>query len=263
VVDDGSTDDTDELLASIQDSRMSCCWQENAGQTVAKNRGIELSMGVFVAFCDADDYWYPEKLELQIPIFEECPKVGVVYSSADMIDEAGSRLNKSLGIPFHGDVLHELFLTNFVPFGTAVVRKECIDAVGNFDATLSMGIDWDLWLRIATHYDFDCYAGHTYAYRVWPGQMSRDWRGRYDAAFDIMEKYEREHPGRIQGALKRRAYASTYANRARDRASEGASSAIRDCWQAISTDPTYFVAWKTMGRILVDALGEREGRSKT
>src|SRR4030095_853063 len=68
VVDDGSTDGTRELVEQIHDDRMSYLWQANAGQTSAKNRGVREAKGKFIGFCDGDDYWYPNKLELQLPL---------------------------------------------------------------------------------------------------------------------------------------------------------------------------------------------------
>jgi len=240
-------------VEQIHDDRLSYLWQANAGQTSAKNRGVREAKGKFVGFCDGDDYWYPHKLELQLPLFCKSQAVGVVYSAVDTIDANGNFLDQPPSDFYRGDVLERLFLSNFVPFGTAVVRRECIEQVGAFDGSLSMGIDWDLWLRISASYEFDYFPGPTYAYRIWPGQMSRNWRGRYTSAFRIMEKFARENPGRISLRLRRKALGNTFANRARARVAEEPLAAIQDGARAISLDPLDTYSWKTLGRVVMAA----------
>src|SRR3569833_1056935 len=183
VVDDGSTDPTRELVSQIKDERLKYFWQANAGQTSAKNHGVQRATGRFIGFCDGDDYWYKDKLELQLPLMAQAPEVGVVYSPADAIDQDGVFLDKTITSPYRGNVTHHLFMSNFVSFGTALVRSECFNRVGGFDSSLRMGIDWDLWLRISVHYQFVFVFKATYAYRIWGGQMSKNWRGRYSSAF--------------------------------------------------------------------------------
>lgn len=254
VVDDGSTDDSRERVAAFRDERLRYAWQPNAGQTVAKNHGVRLAVGEFIGFCDGDDYWYPEKLAVQLPLFEGDPRVGVVYSGIDTIDGAGRRLDVPERPRFRGDVLDAMFLTNFVPFGTAVVRAACLARVGAFDETLRMGIDWDLWLRVSAHYRFDYVDAATYAYRVWGGQMSRNWQGRYESAFRIMEKFEREHPGAVSRATVRRGRANTYANRARASVKDVPADAIGDALRAIGLDPFEAYNWKTLARVAAEGL---------
>lgn len=254
VIDDGSTDGTRALVEAISDRRLSYVWQANAGQTSAKNHGIRLARGTFIAFCDGDDFWYPNKLELQLPLFAASPAVGVVYSAVEQIDEHGRALDHSASPLHRGNVTEQLFMSNFVPFGTSVVRRECIERVGAFDEALRMGIDWDLWLRISAHYEFDYVAAPTYAYRIWSGQMSRNWRGRYSSAFRIMEKFLSAHPGKISPALRRKAIADTYANRGRSRMQEHPFAAVGDGIRAVMYDPTAPYSWKTVGRTLKEAL---------
>jgi glycosyltransferase involved in cell wall biosynthesis/peptidoglycan/xylan/chitin deacetylase (PgdA/CDA1 family) len=252
VVDDGSTDDTRALVASIQDPRLTYVWQENAGQTAAKNHGIRLAKGQFIGFCDGDDFWYLDKLASQLPLFEN-PTTGVAYSWIEVIDEHGKVSEPPRQPQVRGNVTEKLFMTNFVPFGTAVVRRACLEKVGSFDSSLRMGIDWDLWLRVSAHYEFDFVPRATYAYRVWSGQMSKNWRVRYTSAFRIMNKFMDQHPGLISAGLKRRAFADTYANRARARVHETPMGAIGDAARATVLDPATPYSWKTLGRMVRDA----------
>lgn len=257
VIDDGSTDDTRALVASISDPRLTYIWQRNAGQTSAKNHGVRKARGEFIGFCDGDDYWYPNKLELQLPLFERDPRVAVVYSAADTIDEHGNPIEAEVAEAFRGDITHELFLRNFVPFGTSLVRRGCMEEVGGFDESLSMGIDWDLWLRISARYHFDYVPQATYAYRIWGGQMSKDWRGRYASAFRIMDNFLRRNPGVIPRDLKRRAFANTYSNKARARMHEHPLAAVRDALRGVVLDPAAIYSWKTACRTMLNAVQTR------
>src|SRR3970040_1746291 len=95
VVDDGSVDDTEQRMVAYGDNaKIKYIKQENQGQPKAKNRGLKETTGAYVAFCDADDLWAPNKLELQLPLFKDHPEVGVVYSEVSYIDDKGNPLDK-------------------------------------------------------------------------------------------------------------------------------------------------------------------------
>lgn len=86
VVNDGSTDNTLQIVREIDDPRLRILDQVNGGQTIAKNRGIRESKGHYVGFCDADDRWHPKKLEMQLPVFSKSEQIAVVYSGESNID---------------------------------------------------------------------------------------------------------------------------------------------------------------------------------
>jgi len=214
VVDDGSKDDTSEKMTKYEsDSRVRYFPTENQGQPKAKNRGLQEAQGGFIAFCDADDLWKPEKLEIQMPHFED-PDVGVVYSEVSYIDQHGDPLDKEIPYQRHsGMVTDKLVIKNFVPFGTAVFRRSCMEGHGKFDESLPMGIDWDLWLRYSMAWRFHYVPEATYIYRIWPGQMSKNYRGRYENAFLILEKFLEANPDSLPQAVKAKAWADMYVGR--------------------------------------------------
>lgn len=219
VVDDGSTDDTKErMVPYLRDKRVRYLYQDNAGQTKAKNVGIRAAHGRYIGFCDADDLWRPWKLAVQLPVLEANADVAVVYSRMRPIDAGGGLLPEVAFPEYSGYVTRKLFLENFITFGAALVSRAALEAVGGFDETRRMGIDWDLWLRLSVNYRFQCVPVEVYYYRVWDGQMSKDWRGRYASAFSIMRDFEARHPGVIDPATHRKAYAQSYANRGQIRA---------------------------------------------
>ncbi len=263
VIDDGSTDGTAEEVAPfLSDSRVHYHYQSNGGQTVAKNAGIRRSRGEFIAFCDADDVWLPHKLALQVPRFARDERVGVVYTRSGRMDARGARLPIDLSdapaCP-SGVVTPDLFTINFVPFGTALVRRRCLDELGMFDEQYRMGIDWELWLRVSVHYKFDFIDAETYVYRVWPGQMSSNWRGRYEHAFRIMQDFVERHPMAVCPDTVRAAWSHSYMQRARLRSAISGehSEALSDVARSIRLQPTSRLAWRTLPAVLLAAAGLR------
>jgi glycosyltransferase involved in cell wall biosynthesis len=155
VVDDGSTDDTPAVVRPfLADSRVQYLRTDGLGQPRAKNLGIQQARGPLVAFLDGDDEWLPTKLERQLPRFSD-PAVGVVYSRRTLMDAAGRELSAPPATLAHGHICDTLLVQNPVCFSSAVVRRSVFEAVGLFDPTLPLAIDYDLWLRVAPHFAFD------------------------------------------------------------------------------------------------------------
>jgi glycosyltransferase involved in cell wall biosynthesis len=247
IVDDGSTDRTAEAVAPfLADSRVRYLMQKNGGQAVAKNRGIRDSTGEYVAFLDADDLWTPDKLEVQIPLFAASPAVGVVYSAFAYIDEKGDRL-PDIPLKLHrGRVSGPLLIFNFVGFGTSVVKRECFERLGTFNENLGMGIDYDLWLRFSTRYEFDYIDRPLLYYREWPGQMSRNWNTRYLKGIEIMKSFLRDFPDAVDQGTADEAWAHTYAGFGYTTRTKGGKlrDALRLYLQALRHKPAYVPAWR-------------------
>ncbi|MBV9080300.1 MAG: glycosyltransferase family 2 protein, partial [Elusimicrobia bacterium] len=218
IVDDGSTDDTPEVVKWLStDPRVVSVRQSNQGQAAAKNAGILRSGGDFIAFLDADDRWTREKLEKQMPLFAN-PAVGVVYSLKRPLSPDGKPLERyatdAALHPRRGRVCGELFIDNFVPFSSAVVRRSVFDRIGTMDTGLSMGIDWDLWLRASLHYEFDYVNEPLLEYREGhAGQMSRKQEERNACADRIMTRFLKDHPEALPARHVRRAWSYTYNRR--------------------------------------------------
>ncbi len=150
VIDDGSTDNTGKIVRSFKKD-IRYIYQENQGVSTARNVGIRNSQGDFIAFLDSDDYWFPEKTELQIALFHKHPEYGMVASRCASIRLDGSyRETNRRGSS--GWVLEQLFRANFIRTSSAIIRKECFDKVGLFDEGLKECEEYDLWLRIAAQY---------------------------------------------------------------------------------------------------------------
>jgi glycosyltransferase involved in cell wall biosynthesis len=168
VVDDGSSDETEKVVARF--SSIKYIYRKNGGAAAARNDGIRAARGEYVAFLDADDLWLPDKLSLQIDLLERTG-LNWVYSGAYAIDGQTGRTLFTFGKlrrQYSGDVLKPLFIEDFVPSPTPIVRRAVFDIVGYFDeATIARGVeDWDMWLRIAARYPIGLIGNPLACYRV-------------------------------------------------------------------------------------------------
>jgi teichuronic acid biosynthesis glycosyltransferase TuaG len=153
VVDDGSTDNTKELVSRYSSPPVRYIYQENKGPSAARNRGMHEATGSLIAFLDADDVWLPEKLALQLEKFIQNPLLGLCASANYSCDENLNIKGVHQICPTHpGRIRKELIVKNLFATPTVIIRKDCLDKVGGFDESISFGEDWDMWLRIV-----DCF----------------------------------------------------------------------------------------------------------
>ena len=155
VIDDGSTDDTGEVVAPFGE-QVKYIRQENAGVCAARNRGVAESKGELVAFLDADDIWEPTKLEKQVAKFAADSRIGLVHCGMrEFDDETGETIRVHLDGGEDGVAENLLLWEGPVivgPGGTVMVSRKAFDEVGGFDELMKVGEDWDLCYRIARRY---------------------------------------------------------------------------------------------------------------
>lgn len=153
-VDDGSCDYTLQILKS-NSSRCSFVSQPQAGAAAARNRAIQMGNGPFVAFLDADDEWFPAKLERQIKILENDSTLGLVCSRCSVSESGIYRYAGPVprGIPQSGKLFACLVHDCFIYTPTVVVRRSCLEDVGLFTESLAVSEDFNLWLRIAARWN--------------------------------------------------------------------------------------------------------------
>jgi glycosyltransferase involved in cell wall biosynthesis len=210
VVDDGSTDDTKEIVNRfIKDygTKFRYIYQENQGVSGAKNTGIANSKGEYIALLDADDEWLPERLAEGVKVLDKESNVGLVHANSMRISEAGEiiRINKRVQRFLSGWIFEYLFLRKAnISCPTVLFRRECIEKVGSFDEKLSrLGCeDRDLWLRIAKHYRFAYIDKVLARYRVRGSSMSKDASKMLEARYYVIKKFA---SGNKFFILKRRA----------------------------------------------------------
>jgi glycosyltransferase involved in cell wall biosynthesis len=176
VVDDGSTDDTAEVLRGFG-KRIRVICQANRGLSAARNRGITSASGELIAFLDADDAWMPSKIEIQVPLFRN-PEVGLVGADMVYFDEAGDQAGTPLSrrAPPKGRVYPGFFTRDAVLLmPTVVARRRCFDDVGLFDESLRALEDQDMWHRISRRWALEYVSEPLARYRLSQGQMTRDF----------------------------------------------------------------------------------------
>jgi glycosyltransferase involved in cell wall biosynthesis len=159
VVDDGSTDNTAEVVRFFQarDTRIKYVHQQNQGLSAARNAGLQASGGAYIQFLDADDKLEAKKLEIHVGYLEEHPEVGIVYGSVCFFKEDSLNLDVDLdkrdggaGISGAGkDVLSFLIRGNIMVVNAPLVRNSVLNDVGKFNQNLLGHEDWDYWIRCA------------------------------------------------------------------------------------------------------------------
>jgi GT2 family glycosyltransferase len=150
VVDDGSTDETPQILARYG---VRCIRQENAGLPAARNTAIAAARGRWLAFLDSDDVWQPAYLATTMAALERVPEAVGAFAAWLYIDGDGRPLDQAVR-PFGGDerrLVAELDWRNALLPSAAVVSRAAVVACGAFDTGLAACEDWDLWLRLRAH----------------------------------------------------------------------------------------------------------------
>jgi hypothetical protein len=215
VVDDGSTDGTARMVASFEDPRLCYIYQDNQGLAAARNAGIDLARGEFLAFLDADDMWSPRFLRTCVDYLSERQQIAAVYTASSFVDSQGCVLPQQGDASWSGPELHDRLLEGgFFPPNAVLARTEVVKAVGLFDADLKgHGTeDWDLWLRIASRYPMHGLAEPLAYYRVYPGSMSTDTTCMHANRIAVLAKHfgpPDEEPC-LWSEDKRRAYGFAY-----------------------------------------------------
>ena len=157
VIDDGSTDDTEYVVSSINDSRVKYHRLDvNEGVANARNVGVQLAETEWIAFNDSDDVWHSDKLEKQIDYLKKHPEYSVVYCGYNGYGENGnitstpSRKDKEL---LEGDIFIPLLVRNTIGAPTILMRKSEFIDVGMYNTGFSCLEDWEFVLRLAKRYE--------------------------------------------------------------------------------------------------------------
>lgn len=184
VVDDGSTDRTQEIIASYG-APVRLITQANARVCAARNRGIREAKGEYICLMDHDDYWFPGKLARQLEEFKTHPDAGAVYSSficwppgpdghfpgPEGFDP--TFYPDDINPDFSGWIYHQFLLDCWMLTSTAMFRSEVFKRCGVFDNALPYSEDWELWLRISRAYPMIQLRRPTTLYRQHPQQGNR------------------------------------------------------------------------------------------
>lgn len=217
VIDDGSNDDTSEVLARYGE-RIHAIHQSNGGLSNARNRGIEAARGDWVALLDADDYWLPTKLERQMCLAGRNPDVGFCSTSARVETPDGELLGY-WDCPQTADpTLQVIFEHNAAVAGSGsavVVRRDQLMTAGLFDESLRSLEDIDMWMRLAAICEYGCVEDPLTVITKRPDSMSGNLDVMRQSALTVMRKNRHLLPGELQGRFWHGAYASVLADYAK------------------------------------------------
>ena len=204
VVDEASTDGTVEWLERLGDDDVRIVrHSEPRGVAAARNSGLDVVETRWVAFCDDDDLWAPDKLSAQLDALETSEARWCCGGSV-MVDADLAIVDHQRAI--NGDVVDALLSMNIVPGGGSGVVAEAafVREVGGFDESLRNNEDWDLWIRLAQRSPIVGVDRPLVAYRMWEGSKSRDLSRMLVAWETITARYSsrfRKHIGVHDGSV--------------------------------------------------------------
>jgi glycosyltransferase involved in cell wall biosynthesis len=253
IVDDGSVDDTHKVLEPfLADRRVRCFYQDNQGQSHARNLALEQATGDFIAFLNSDDVWSSDKLEKQLAVFQANPEVDIVHGDEVMIDEQGVVISFENMKRYSGWITRYLLADNSVSITTALVRRRCFDELGGFDTSVGVADDYELWLRFSARYRFHYQPGIVASYRVMPDQISSDKLRRFAANERIIWEFLARYGEVLSPRERRWGLARFYCRKARYFAIAGErGKALSAISRAFRNAPLDSVVWRALYRVMV------------
>jgi len=199
VADDGSTDDTAEIVARFGRAVTYLPLTHRGQPAAARNAALLAAKGEYVAFLDSDDLFLPGRLAKQVSALAEHGDAGLAYSDGYFFrDDPETPTGRVLdGMPTpSGDALADLLRGNFLTSPVVLIRRSCLDSVGVFDERPEFFAveDYDLWLRIAARFPLIYVPGDVAAIRRHGGSISRDLAALRTGALRVLAKLEATHP---------------------------------------------------------------------
>lgn len=155
VIDDGSTDGTDDMLRARYGDRVRYVWQANAGVSAARNHGLRLAQGRYLALLDSDDLWLPTKTELQVAFLEANPDFGMVVCDVERVDSDYRHIDvfrRRDTLREDGWVLRWVLHNPALAPASVLMRREVVEQLGGFDEGLRTAEDLEFHLRVARHW---------------------------------------------------------------------------------------------------------------
>ncbi len=147
IIDDGSIDETPTIKEIFP--QIKYFYQKNAGVSSARNLGIEKSTSKWIAFLDSDDAWHPNKLQEHLTFHKQHPEMQMSYTDENWIrDGVEVKIPKKFK-KFGGEIFSECLSHCIIAPSATLLHKDLIEKVGNFDESLEVCEDYDLWLRVA------------------------------------------------------------------------------------------------------------------
>jgi glycosyltransferase involved in cell wall biosynthesis len=255
VVEDGSHDGAESIVASFNDPRARYIWRPNGGTSASRNTGIRETTAPLVAFLDCDDWWDPRKLEAQLDALKDSPDADVVYTGAMMVTEGTGAMAIDPAVVV-GDATPSLLLRNSSPgsASSVMVRRALIDRAGTFDETLRFAEDWEYWLRLAAKSPFARVEVPHVFISVRPGSFGRNTDALRLAAHGVVNRAH-EQAGPQYRRMRRIAHANIEFGASVDLAHHGRRrKAIVPLLRAIRHDPFRWKFWRRLTLLVLTKL---------
>jgi len=243
VVDDGSNDNTAELLQLRYGKKIVYIRkQDNQGLAAARNTGVEAARGKYIAFLDDDDQWLPEKLEMQVVLMQHNPSLGLAYCNAYLVNESNTLIKEIQGSK-RGYIFDDMLTSNHFGISSVLLQKKVFLETGLFDECLSALEDWDLWIRVSKMYEVDFVNRALVTYRMHSNNMSNNLMNMERSTFMVLDKHWRTIYADKKNEQKRNAvYSSHCVNFAWKQYFFGDTTAFRRLiMQALQYDPLHCV----------------------
>jgi len=193
VVDDGSTDNTREVLSDyIGTNKINYIYQDNKGLAGARNTGIRASKGEYVCFLDSDDLINEKKSEVQVKRLEENPECGVAFSDFRYFRDHDLSNLIPANVKYSGELtFSKVIRGEYMVVHAALVRRDVFDRVGYFDESLRKCEDYDFWLRVVMNGIRFFYIDQVQAYyRLHEGQMVEDKTDLFRTYIEVINRYK-------------------------------------------------------------------------
>ena len=163
IIDDNSNDGTSTYLDSIDDDRIITLTTSGVGAPQARNLGIEKATGEFIAFLDADDFWFPEKIERQLEFHQQCPDMTMSFTNYEHLTEDYEVIvdcfsywsqfqNREEQFINIDNPLEFIIENNVIGTSTVMLKADVFSQTDRFNADIKYGEDWELWLRISENH---------------------------------------------------------------------------------------------------------------
>ena len=191
IIDDCSTDDTENYIKSHYSDNKKVRYyklEKNSGACVARNKGIMLAQGKYIAFQDSDDEWLIEKLEKQVKILENKSYDAVFCQIIKYCDHKVTLIpNTEFNYHF---MKEKIFDSNFISTQTILIKKESLSSIGTFDENLPRYQDWDLAIRMLVNLNVYYLNEPLVLMYIQKDSITRNKRALYKALKIILSKYE-------------------------------------------------------------------------
>jgi glycosyltransferase involved in cell wall biosynthesis len=151
VIDDGSTDNTKEIVKSFG-NKMKYHFQEHKGVSAARNQGLDLAQGDYIAFLDSDDLWKKEKISIQMSFINAFPQAKVCYTEEIWIRRGVFVNPKKKHRKYSGWIFDRVLPLCLISLSSALFKREIFEETGKFDEELLVCEDYDFGLRLALKY---------------------------------------------------------------------------------------------------------------